>query len=533
SNLPRLVKDQPPRISNFVADDALHATICADLAERLGRPDVSQDIPSSKLLQGFLASFMECYYRHQPFIHLPTLSTVNTPSPLTLAMCCIGALYRLDRRRAQRLYVIGTQSIEAVSGLSSEDNPPLWVIQTKLLFTAYAALSGDRDLNQSVYNKTRLSLAAENLDITKMTWSSWVRRESWKRLLGGIYVASTVHVIIWDNNPCFNTTTDLEIEVLHDESLWNAKTEAEWSELRANQHQQDYQTLRDGLASIMSDSKADSPRITACRLSPFTALLLMHAVVVHVWQVVQVAQALAPTTSPGRDPVSSLLMSAAVRSLARSHELLINAAQSEEAEDEKGQEEGTSQIFNCQATLRMAYIRLFSVANGVTRPSLMTSDPAAVKAFASSFAVTKLERSPQLFDAVVKAFEGLRIPVRMGHMLVRKTAALRWSPAHAIAGWDCALFVCKWVHSVEMDRLNDIEPSQAEVEFLATIRDVLEEAEYDPGKSRSLAAGVARTWSWLLQDVWVWSITPRMGAVLEQMAAAFERVNDANRRPGV
>lgn len=117
SNLPCLVKDKPPRIPNFVADDALHASICKDLAERLGRPDVSQEVPSSKLLQGFLASFMECYYRHQPFIHLPTLSTVDSPSPLTLAMCCIGALYRLDRRRAQRLYAIGTQSIETVSGL--------------------------------------------------------------------------------------------------------------------------------------------------------------------------------------------------------------------------------------------------------------------------------------------------------------------------------------------------------------------------------------------------------------------------------
>ena len=52
-----------------------------------------------------------------------------------------------------------------------------------------------------------------------------------------------------------------------------------------------------------------------------------------------------------------------------------------------------------------------------------------------------------------------------------------------------------------MDRLNDIEPSTAECELLASITDVLEEADYDPGKSKSLAAGVARTWSWLLQDV--------------------------------
>lgn len=115
SNLPLLVKDKPPQIPNFVTDGTLHASICKDLAERLGRPDVSQEIPSSKICQGFLASFLECYYRHQPFIHLPTMSTTDTPSPLILAMCCIGALYRLDRRRAQRLYSIATQSIATVS----------------------------------------------------------------------------------------------------------------------------------------------------------------------------------------------------------------------------------------------------------------------------------------------------------------------------------------------------------------------------------------------------------------------------------
>lgn len=64
-----------------------------------------------------------------------------------------------------------------------------------------------------------------------------------------------------------------------------------------------------------------------------------------------------------------------------------------------------------------------------------------------------------------------------------------------------ALFVCKWVHSVEVDCLNDTEPTLAERELLESIREVLEEAEYDTGKSKSLAAGVARTWSWQLRDV--------------------------------
>jgi hypothetical protein len=118
SNLPQVVKDKPSKIPNVVADNTLHASICKDLANRLDRPQVPQEVPSSTVLKGFLNSFFECYYKHQPFIHLPTLSMADTPSPLILAMCCIGALYRLDRRRAQTLYTICTQSIAAVSDLS-------------------------------------------------------------------------------------------------------------------------------------------------------------------------------------------------------------------------------------------------------------------------------------------------------------------------------------------------------------------------------------------------------------------------------
>lgn len=49
--------------------------------------------------------------------------------------------------------------------------------------------------------------------------------------------------------------------------------------------------------------------------------------------------------------------------------------------------------------------------------------------------------------------------------------------------------------------LNDVQPGPREREPLALITEVLQEAEYDPSESVSLAAGVARTWGWFLQDV--------------------------------
>ena len=59
----------------------------------------------------------------------------------------------------------------------------------------------------------------------------------------------------------------------------------------------------------------------------------------------------------------------------------------------------------------------------------------------------------------------------------------------------------KWEHSVEISVLNGVPASPKEQELLDLIREVLQEAEYDLSDSVSLAAGVATTWSWLLQDV--------------------------------
>lgn len=52
-----------------------------------------------------------------------------------------------------------------------------------------------------------------------------------------------------------------------------------------------------------------------------------------------------------------------------------------------------------------------------------------------------------------------------------------------------------------MSILNGVPASPKEQELLDLIRKVLQEAEYDLRDSVSLAAGVATTWSWLLQDV--------------------------------
>ncbi|KPM40143.1 Maleylacetate reductase [Neonectria ditissima] len=515
NNLPLIRKEKRPPTPTFIVDDATHASIQKDLNERLISPGAAHAIPSRKICQGFLSSYVECFNGHLPIIHLHTLCLKTTPSPLFLAMCGIGALYRLDRRRAGRLFDTATQAIGPIPASCKRGAPPmedfpLWLVQAKLLLTFYAMLGGDGDLASStvseigvftlIYERTRLSLLDKDTDLDNITWTHWIQRESWKRVLGGIYIMSTLGMVIYDVNPGFNATRDLDIETLSDEGIWNSASANEWRELRSNHTKQDSRTLSDAAADVMSENTQDSSTRPYV-LSPFSALLVMHAIVVHMRQLLQVAQAFARdsfTAMPGRDMLGASLLDAALRSLARCEKLLNHKP----SEGDHGWDDPmeTPLVFNCQAILRIAYIRLFNGALGFNRLSLMDADPGTVEVAVSMFATKRLERSPSLLTAVTKSFEGFCTPVKMGHMLIRKTAAFRWSVEHAIAGWDCALIVTKWVHSVEIDRLNAIEPSPAESEFLVSMNSVLEEADYDFSESKSLAAGLARTWSMFLQD---------------------------------
>ncbi|KAH7124575.1 hypothetical protein EDB81DRAFT_951610 [Dactylonectria macrodidyma] len=541
--LPSLLQDRAPSVLAFTIDRATHDALQQDLAGRLQRENVFNQLPSAKLCHNFLLSYMECFHGHLPIIHLPTFDLMKAPSPLTLALCCIGALYRLDRRRARQLYDLAAEAVESVIVPSRCSSPPtkdcpLWLVQSKMLLSIYSLLSGDSDLASyamegngffpMIYKRTRGLLAEHTNTPSNISWPNWVERESWKRILGGLYITSTLTMVIYDVNPGFTVTQDLELETFHAESLWNARTPMEWRELWSKQPVHHDRNVKDVLEDVISEGNQGPLDYS---LTLFNALLLMHAVVVHMWQRLQIMETFPPLSSnptSADGTLGSCLMESSLQALARCQRLLQGRWDQHEPQHDSDDDSESALVFNCQAVLRIAHIRLFNVTSKFDRMCLITMDQGLIEASASTYVAVKLNRSPQLLSAVTKAFEGLRIPVKMGHMLIRKTAAFRWSVEQAISGWDSALFVTKWIHSVEIDKLNGIPATEAEEVFLANIRDILEEADYDLDESKSLAAGVARTWGWFLQDVWVWGITPRMGAILNQLAMAYERVNNDN-----
>ena len=112
--LPSLCERQSPVPPELRVNEDTYAALEKDLESRLDSGDLPIRLPSASICQAFLGGYVECFDPHFPIFHWPTLDLISTPSPLILSMCSIGALYRLDRRRARMFYDIASRSISPV-----------------------------------------------------------------------------------------------------------------------------------------------------------------------------------------------------------------------------------------------------------------------------------------------------------------------------------------------------------------------------------------------------------------------------------
>jgi hypothetical protein len=116
--LPHVLQDKsnsPPRIE---VDQLAYESILNDVTSRMSGEDCSQILPGIQDMRRFIGGYLDCFHRHLPIIHLPSLKIADTPSPLVLALTCIGALYQLDRRRAALSYQLSLRLLQKVGVLA-------------------------------------------------------------------------------------------------------------------------------------------------------------------------------------------------------------------------------------------------------------------------------------------------------------------------------------------------------------------------------------------------------------------------------
>lgn len=105
SRMPNIMKETPRKLPVPVVDPESYERIVTDTKSRLSVEQFEEnEMLSSQDMQRFLTSYFTCFHCHCPIIHIPSMDLRSVPSHLILAICALGALYRLSRKTAKQLW---------------------------------------------------------------------------------------------------------------------------------------------------------------------------------------------------------------------------------------------------------------------------------------------------------------------------------------------------------------------------------------------------------------------------------------------
>ncbi|KAF4548089.1 Fungal specific transcription factor domain-containing protein 64 [Elsinoe fawcettii] len=568
ASLPHIQKHPSVKAPPIRITPQTRSTLIHDLATRLG-PGHNAELPSEVILEKCLRAYLDCCHIHMPFLHLRTFKVNKCPSPLLLAMCAIGSLYRLERNIAGDLYDRASKALERTlanqalkmnlgwvkpksGSLPTSDHNPLWVAQTQHLIIFFATFSGDpkavrRGLDMLPQLTMDYRFRAAALSHQRQTasdnqnWHDWIELESSKRILYATFVLSNLLTITYGIPPALSILQDGEVDMPDDEALWNAPTRDQWRLRLVVRKPRPRFTMRDAVVQLMHGETAANGSLFT-DWSPLIATIAMHAISVQMWNGIQCVhlyeegKSLASVISSIPDPASATFGYDYIRvrsfrhlenSLSRCRTMITRS--NSEGETTWSDYDGPL-LFNCAALLRIAYARSLTGMGSLNRVVLLSADGKLVERMIADYVAAPQTRGSYWNKVMGNVFDGFCTPIKAGMLLTQKTAALTWSIEHAIAGWDTVLLFTKWAHKLEgvvkrSERGVGKGLEEEEGVMVDKLRRLLRDACVDLDGKRvvSLAGEMARLWATFYDDTWVWGVTPRIGWVLRELAVAYEK----------
>ncbi|KAF2099804.1 hypothetical protein NA57DRAFT_75310 [Rhizodiscina lignyota] len=508
-------------------------------------------VPRASIIQACIRTYIDCFDPHLPFIHIPTLVLQGSPSPLILAMCAIGSLYRLERkvagdfyslaedlisssemhakprlRRLSNVFASPRQPFEAAQDLER----PIWAVQCRLLLNVFALFAWDGGLVQEALNdqmalaqefRRRAPLLERNKQADRWPcWQSWIEAESTKRqvlckTMCAILIVDSLSAVTYGSLPGYYYE-EAAMDMPGDDRLWRCLTSAQWHyevDARSINPTMNVEQL---LAHIMNEDAGAENMRERWYSSLFAVIVAMHALNVHILHIALAAESLRVLPLNRQESMRTTFWTDMNKALNKCQ----RAFNQGKTESDPWQD---PLLFNCLAVLRIAFMREYTDGQkSFNRRVLLSCDPTTVCTEIRAYVLSEQQRGPRVTEAVTRAFLAMMLPMRAGANLVRKTAALTWSIEHAIAWWDTGLFFTRWVYSTEcLQRQNTVLHPDEDQALRKIYNFMHSESDIEPEANSPLAAAVARVWASFLDDTWVWGVTPRMAWVLREFAKFY------------
>jgi Fungal specific transcription factor domain len=459
---PNDVKMALQKPSHFVFSESMWQNLAREV--QTWSPNILTNgvkLPNFKVIQATIRTYIDCFDPNLPIIHIPSLVLDGAPTPLLLAMCAIGSLYRLERKVAADFYHLANDTMSQAetvqpkhrlrrlsnvfgtpAGAPSLPQPeqPIWKLQTRLLLSFFALFTWDGALAQNAFDdlaslshefRRRSSPARRAADCDRRSsWASWIEKESTRRALCGILIVDSLSAVTYGSVPgAYYEEADMEVP--DDDRLWRCASAAKWQMHISSEVVNAPLKLEKLLSHIIQRNEPGTQQQSGYNWSSslFAVVVAMHALNIHVLHIALAAQALR-ILPPNQEEEMRTRFWASI-------DTALNACRKAfEAEDPDVNPWRNPLLSNCLVVLRIALMRECTDSiRSFNRRVLLGCDSAAVRNEIQAYVLSTPLRGRRITEAVKKAFSVMLYPISNCAELVRKTAALTWSIEHAIAWW--------------------------------------------------------------------------------------------------
>ncbi|RBR07982.1 hypothetical protein FVER53590_28851 [Fusarium verticillioides] len=209
--------------------------------------DGSETIPVHRL-ETLARLFFLHFHPSLPLLHIPTFCLASSSSVLIRAICFIGAGFDkspTSTAEAKLLYGSLPSQLAKLCLRSNGSSPRFQDLQALVLMQFAAMVSGgsaERAASRLIHPLLVAAIRHEGLlkvhgECTKATrnahfWTSWIQKESNKRVLWGVYAVDCYQSILCGSKPILSPT-DTRASFPCDDASWTACSASLWAALPA------------------------------------------------------------------------------------------------------------------------------------------------------------------------------------------------------------------------------------------------------------------------------------------------------------
>ncbi|KAF5612423.1 uncharacterized protein FSUBG_1500 [Fusarium subglutinans] len=228
-----------------------HGFICPDnfrlSADFILELDGPETIPVHRL-EALARLFFSRFHPSLPLLHIPTFCLASSPSALIRAICFIGAGFDktpTSTAEAKLLYGSLPSQLAKLCLRSNGSSPNFQDLQALVLLQFAAMASGgsaERAASRLIHPLLVAAIRHEGFlkihgECTKATrnarlWTSWIQKESNKRVLWGVYAVDCYQSILCGSKPILSPT-DTRASFPCDDASWTACSASLWAALPA------------------------------------------------------------------------------------------------------------------------------------------------------------------------------------------------------------------------------------------------------------------------------------------------------------